>query len=111
MPRKIIEDKQITIAEARKMLEKEKREELGEFQRRTLDYAMKFAKITPAKAERLTEELVKKLQLDREEAVQIVNCMPKTIEELRTILAVKGRIILTSYLEEVLKVVNEFREK
>ncbi len=110
MPRKIIDSKLSPTAEAKKILERAKEEELGEFQRRTLDYAAKFSKISPAKAEKLVRELSEKYQLDRKDAIQIANCMPRYIEELRTILTVKGRIIGGTQLEDILKLVNGYRE-
>jgi DNA-directed RNA polymerase subunit F len=110
MPRKIIDSKPATTAEAKKTLEKAKEDELGEFQRRTLDYASKFSKITPAKAEKLVRELSDKFQLDRKDSIQIANSMPRYIEELRTILTVKGRIISVTQLDDILKLVNGFRE-
>jgi len=91
-------------------LERAKEEELGEFQRRTLDYASKFSKIPPAKAEKLVKELSEKFQLDRKDAIQIVNTMPRYVEELRTILTIKGRIIGATQLEDILKLVNNYRE-
>ena len=110
LPRKIIDSKPTTTAEAKKTLEKVKEDELGEFQRRTLDYASKFSKIPPAKAEKLVRELTEKHQLERKESIQIANSMPRYIEELRTILTVKGRIISATQLEDVLKLVNAYRE-
>ena len=110
MPRKIIDSKTTTTPEAKRTLEKVKEEELGEFQRRTLDYASKFSKIPPAKAEKLVRELTEKHQLDRKDSIQIANSMPRYIEELRTILTIKGRIISVTQLEEVLKLVNSYRE-
>jgi DNA-directed RNA polymerase subunit F len=110
LPRKIVDSKPTTTTEAKRTLEKVKEEELGEFQRRTLDYASKFSRIAPAKAEKLVRELTEKHQLDRKESIQITNSMPRYIEELRTILAVKGRIISGTQLEDILKLVNTFRE-
>ena len=110
MPRKIVDSKPATTAEARKTLEKAKEEELGEFQRRTLDYTTKFAKVSPQKAEKLVKELGEKFQLDRKDAIQIANTMPRYIEELRSILTVKGRIISGTQLEDMLKLVNGYRE-
>jgi len=110
LPRKIIDSKTTTTPEAKRTLEKVKEEELGEFQRRTLDYASKFSKIPPAKAEKLVRELTEKHQLDRKDSIQIANSMPRYIEELRTILTIKGRIISVTQLEEVLKLVNSYRE-
>ena len=111
MPRKIMDSKPATTAEARKTLERAKEDELGEFQRRTLDYASKFSKIQPPKAEKLVRELGEKFQLDRKDAIQIVNTMPRYIEELRTILTVKGRIISGTQLDDILKLINGYREE
>lgn len=91
-------------------MEKAKEDELGEFQRRTLDYASKFAKVPAPKAEKLVRELGEKFQLDRKDAIQIVNTMPRYVEELRTILTVKGRIISGTQLEDILKLVKGYRE-
>ena len=110
LPRKIVDSKPTTTAEAKKTLEKAKEEELGEFQRRTLDYASKFSKVTPQKGEKLVKELGEKFQLDRKDAIQIANTMPRYIEELRAILTVKGRIIGGTQLEDMLRLVNGYRE-
>ena len=109
MPRKIVDSKPTTTAEGRRILERAKEDELGEFQRRTLDYTSKFSKISPQKAEKLVKELGEKFQLDRKDAIQIANTMPRYIEELRTILTVKGRIIGGTQLEDMLKLVNGYR--
>ena len=110
MPRKIVESKATPTAEAKRTLERAKEEELGEFQRRTLDYASKFSRISPAKAEKLVRELSEKHQLDRKDAIQIANVMPQYLEELRTILTVKGKIVGASELQEILKLVHGYRE-
>jgi DNA-directed RNA polymerase subunit F len=105
-----MDSKPTPTAEAKRTLERAKEEELGEFQRRTLDYASKFSRISPAKAEKLVKELSEKFQLDRKDAIQIVNTMPRYTEELRTILTVKGKIVAASELEDILKLVNGYRE-
>ena len=110
MPRKIVDSKAATTAEAKRTLERAKEEELGEFQRRTLDYASKFSRISPAKAEKLVRELSDRFQLERRDAIQIANTMPRYTEELRTILTVKGKIIGASELQDILKVVNDYRD-
>ena len=68
-------------------------------------------RIPPAKAEKLVRELTEKHQLDRKESIQIANSMPRSYEELRTILTVKGRIISATQLEDILKLVNTYREE
>ena len=106
MPRKIINVEDITIAEAKKLMDKAG-EEVSEFQRRTYDYTIKFAKLDAKTAKRLVTKLEKKFGLSKKEAIQAVNCTPSSIEELRTILTVKGKVILTSQLEEMLSVIRE----
>lgn len=113
MPRRIITEEDITIAEAKSMLEKASKEagEIGEFQRRTIDYVSKFAKLNANQAKKLVKELVKEFKIEKSEAIQVVNCMPKSVEELRTILATKGKIIETEKLEKILETVNKYLEK
>jgi DNA-directed RNA polymerase subunit F len=108
MARKILQEKIVTNAEAQSILAKVKEDELGEFQRRTLDYARKFSKIAPDRAEKLVEELSSKLQLDRNDAIQIVNSLPKTIEELRAVLTVKGRFVSTDQLNGILEIMKRY---
>ncbi len=105
-----MDSKATPTAEAKRTLEKAKEEELGEFQRRTLDYASKFSRIPAAKAEKLVKELSEKFQLERKDSIQIVNTMPHYAEELRTILTVKGKIVGAAELENILKLVNGYRE-
>ncbi len=108
MSRKLLQEKIVTNSEAKGILEKVKEEDLGEFQRRTLDYARKFSKIPPNQAEKLVDELSSKLQLDRNDAIQIVNSLPKTIEELRAVLTVKGRFVSTDQLNGILEIMKRY---
>jgi DNA-directed RNA polymerase subunit F len=109
MPEKILSEKDITISEAKKLLEV-KKEELNQFQLRTLNYVTKFSKIDADKAEELVNKLIKKFDILREDAVQMVNCMPESIMELRTFFsASKKKIIITSRLEEVIRLLDDYR--
>ncbi|MDQ1281079.1 MAG: hypothetical protein QG670_2343 [Thermoproteota archaeon] len=108
MPIRVVDKKEITIAETKKMLEGIG--ELSQFQTRTLDYANKFSKIDPQKAEELVNKLTVKFEISRKEAVQVVNCMPQSIEELRVFFSTsRGKIMVTSQLEEMLKLLDEYR--
>ena len=106
MPRKILDQKDISTAEAKRILEKFNQDDLGEFQRRTLAYATKFSKTTPAKAEKALKELVEKYKLDPTQAIEVVNCIPDSREELRTMLATKGKVVASEQLEEILKLLS-----
>ena len=108
MARKILQEKIVTNSEAQEILGKVKEEELGEFQRRTLDYARKFSKLPADKGEKLVDELSSKLQLDRNDAIQIVNSLPKSIEELRAVLTVKGRFVSTDQLNGILEIMKRY---
>jgi DNA-directed RNA polymerase subunit F len=109
MARKILEQKLITNPEAKAILEKVKEEDLGEFQRRTLEFSRKFSKLPDKDAVKLTEDLHAKLQLERSDAIQIVNCLPTTVEELRAVLTVKGRFVSTEQLNGILEIMKRYR--
>ena len=106
--KKIIENKPLTLPEVKKTIEGLNRE-LNQFQRKTLDYTSTFSKTTATEAERLTSKLVKMLNIDKREAIQIVNCMPETIEELRVFLT-RHRVIETEKLEEAVKLLNKSKK-
>jgi len=108
MARKIMMEKAITNAEAKGVLEKVKEEELGEFQRRTLDFTRRFSKIPADRAAKLVEELASELQLDRNDAIQIVNTLPQSVEELRAVLTVKGRFVSTEQLSGILAIMKRY---
>jgi DNA-directed RNA polymerase subunit F len=111
MAKRALKEKLITIPEVKKLLENIKEEELDQLQRRTLDYASKFSKTNAESAETLRKNLVEKFELTEEEAVQIINSMPETIEELRIFLGGGRKIIETQKLEAMLKLLAEYRKK
>ena len=105
-----IRETDITIAEAYKLLKG--LEEPNPLQSRVLDYARKVAKVDPSKAAELVDKLIEKFSLERDRAVQIVNTMPESIEELRVFfVGLRGRLITTSQLNEILKLLDEYRVK
>jgi DNA-directed RNA polymerase subunit F len=111
MPRKAIKEQIITIPQVKKILEAIGEEQLDQFQRRSLDYASKFSKLDSETAEKLVTGLVEKFELEEEEVVQLVNCMPESVEEIRVFLAGGRRIVETSKLEEILAFLDEHRKK
>ena len=110
MSKKTETGKVLTLPEVKKLLESLGEENLDQFQRRTLDYASKFSKVKAEVAEKLVEKLVKEFGLEKEGAIQIVNCMPKSIEELRAFLTAGRRIIETSKLEAIVNLLDEHRK-
>jgi DNA-directed RNA polymerase subunit F len=110
MAKKATSEKLLTLSQVKKLLESIGEEELDQFQRRTLDYVSKFSRVNAGASEKLVEKLMGEFGLEEEEAVQIVNCMPKSIEELRTFLAGGRKIIEASRLEAVINLLDEYRK-
>jgi DNA-directed RNA polymerase subunit F len=109
MSKRELSESRLTLPQVKKALEEIGSENLDQFQRRTLDYVSKFSKVDPAKAVELVAKLVKEYELDEVEAVQIINCMPETVDELRVFLAGGRKIIDASKLALVVELLNESR--
>ncbi len=98
--------KLLTIAEAHQILQKIDVVKADQIQKRTLDYTSKFAKSTPESAKKLRKELETECGLSEEEAVEVVNVTPKSIEELRTFTSGWRKLLPTETLEKILKVLK-----
>lgn len=109
MGQRELSETKLTLPQVKKVLESIGEENLDQFQRRTLDYVSKFSKVDPVKAEELLAMLIKEYELDEVEAVQIINCMPETVDELRVFLAGGRKIIETAKLEKIVSILNESR--
>jgi DNA-directed RNA polymerase subunit F len=104
------EKKLLTLSEAHQILEKLDVEKADQIQKRTLDYASKFAKISAESAKRLRKQLETECGLSSEEAVEVINIMPKSIEELRTFTAGWRKLLPTETLEKMLKILKTGKE-
>ena len=109
MSKREVSESRLTLPQVKKILETIGEENLDQFQRRTLDYVSKFSKAEPQKAEELLQKLTKEYELEEAEAVQILNCMPETIDELRVFLAGGKKIIEASKLSQIVELLNENR--
>jgi len=103
----VVEKKEITVAEAKALLEA-KAEELDPLQRRVLDYTVRFAKTDSDNSEKLVKELMEKGEIDRPLAVQLANCMPGSIPEIRTFLG-RQRIISEEAINGILTIIKKYR--
>jgi len=108
MVRKIIKERKITMGEVLDVLNEE--DELGQFQLRVLDYVKKMTKINGKKSEELVKKLLELGDVTEEEAVQIVNIMPKSKEELKTIFYHRKTIIMEEFLNKILEILDAFRK-
>ena len=111
MARKALKERTITVPQVKEALEAIGEERLDQFRRRSLDYATKFTKVDPAVTDTLIKELREQFEVEEEEAVQIINAMPESIQEIRVFLAGGRRIIETSKLEKILVFLNKYRKK
>jgi DNA-directed RNA polymerase subunit F len=98
--------KLLTIPEANQILQRIDLEKADQIQKRTLDYTTKFAKAQADGARRLRKELEADCGLSEEEAVELVNIMPKSLEELRTFTSGWRKLLSTETLEKVLKILH-----
>ena len=98
--------KLLTIPEANQVLSKIDMEKADQIQKRTLDFTTKFAKVQADSARKLRKELETECGLSEEEAVELVNIMPKSVEELRTFTSGWRKLLSTETLEKILKILR-----
>jgi DNA-directed RNA polymerase subunit F len=103
-------EKKLTLPQVKKIMEDIGEENLDQLQRRTFDYVSKFAKSDLKASEKLLQKLQADFGVDEIEAVEIVNCMPKSVEELRVFLVGGRKIIETSKLEAMVNLLDEHRK-
>ncbi len=111
MARKALKERIVTVPQVKEALESIGEEQLDQLQRRSLDYATKFTKTDSVPIDTVLKELVEKFEMEEEEAVQILNAMPESIQEIRVFLAGGRKIIETSKLEKILVFLNKYRKK
>ncbi|MDR1993520.1 MAG: RNA polymerase Rpb4 [Nitrososphaerota archaeon] len=109
MSKSEVSESRLTLPQVKKVLESIGEENLDQFQRRTFDYVSKFSKTEPEKAEFLLQKLIKEYEFDEAEAVQIINCMPQTVDELRAFLAGGKKIIEAQKLSQIVDLLAENR--
>ncbi|RLE72098.1 MAG: hypothetical protein DRJ37_03610 [Thermoprotei archaeon] len=108
----VLSEKMITIAEVKKILEDSmKKGELNSIQLITLEYARSFTKIKEDGIEEVRRFLIEAKGLPEEVAIQIMNIMPKSIEELRTILATVSKTFTTEELTEIINELDKYRKE
>ena len=100
------EKKLLTIPEANQILQKIDVEKADQIQKRTLDYTTKFAKAQADAAKKLRKQLEEDCGLSEEEAVELVNIVPKSVEELRTFTSGWRKLLSTETLEKILRILH-----
>ena len=109
MSEREVSESKLSLPQVKKILDAIGEENMDQFQRRTFDYVAKFTKAGAEDAETLLTKLVNEYGLDENEAIQIINCMPESVEELRVFLTAGRKIIDSSKLAAIVELLNEKR--
>jgi DNA-directed RNA polymerase subunit F len=99
-----ISKKPITVHESKDFLSGIDVEKADQIQKRTLDYVMKFSKMSGSEARSLVLRLVKETGLTETQAAEVVNVMPKSREELRTFTVGWRQLTPTETLDKILQI-------
>lgn len=97
----VIKREIVTLSEVKKILETIPVDEMDQIQRWTFDYSKKFSKVDYEQAKEMADRLVAEGDLTNEEAVELVNVMPRSIEELRAFTFGWKKLIVTEKLERI----------
>ena len=103
----VVKKRMISLPEVKEILSKDNPESLDQIQRWTFDYVSKFAKIEPKAAKKMKQDLISQCGLTEEEAVEIINILPKSLPELRSFTFGWKKLILSETLEKILKIIDE----
>ena len=107
---KITKKEMIALPDVKEILETKKVDEMDQIQRWTYDYVNKFSKIDRKQAQKLVSELVSECGLTEEEAVEMVNILPSSLEEIRAFTFGWKKLILTSTSESILQKIAAVHE-
>jgi len=108
---KVLKERDITLVEVKKILEEKSKEEgLTIIEQATLEYVRKFSKLPYEQALKLIEEL-KKYGISETGSIQVVNIVPETVEELRTILMKEEVELTPETLKEIIELINSYRKE
>lgn len=102
----IIKKEVVTLAQVKEILESTKADDMDQIQRWTSDYVGKFAKVDSKSAQKMVRQLVDECDLTEEEAVEVVNIHPVSLEELRAFTFGWKKLILTDTLEKMLTILK-----
>ena len=110
MPKEIIKEEEVTLPQVKKLLAQRGKEGDLSFQQSiTLEHASSFSRMAPAVSAKVVEKLIKSYDMNRSQAVQIVNIAPTTIEELKSILQSRTTNLTDEQLIEIVDLIVKNR--
>ncbi|ACJ15892.1 DNA-directed RNA polymerase, subunit F [Thermococcus onnurineus NA1] len=117
--RKKLEERYLTIAETKELLERRKAEGVEEnpeepmfYEARvSLEHAERFAKLKPEQAVELKEKLIGLFEwLDERLAAKLVDLMPEDYFDIRVIFTKEDYMPTREEAEEIIKLLDDYRE-
>ncbi|MEM3402307.1 MAG: RNA polymerase Rpb4 family protein [Candidatus Hadarchaeales archaeon] len=108
--KRVIEERPVTLAEVKKILESQKKQEMDYGQRLSYDYAQKFAKVDAETAGKIREELVALGKLRENHIVTIIDLMPETKEDLEMIFYKERVGIAEEDFKKILEILDKYRK-
>ncbi|WP_297439122.1 RNA polymerase Rpb4 family protein [Thermococcus sp.] len=117
--RKKLEERYLTIAEAKELLEKRKAEGVEEnpeepmfYEARiSLEHAERFVKLRPEQAVKLKEKLIGLFEwLDERLAAKLVDLMPEDYFDIRIIFSKEDYMPTPEEAEEIIRLLGDYRE-
>ena len=103
----VVKKTMVSLPEVKEILSKTDIESMDQIQRWTHDYVSKFSKIEPKAAKKMKHDLTNQCGLTEEEAVEIINILPKSLPELRSFTFGWKKLILSDTLKKILKIIDE----
>jgi len=107
---KVTEETFITIAEARKILEKKEATagELGYEQKNALEHLKRFSKLGIKKTEEMADELKKIEKLKERHIAAIINMLPNSADEVRILFSNEMVELTDEDTKKILGIVKKF---
>ena len=107
MPKETLDKEPVSLPEVVTIFNKRKKAgELNYLQRIALEHAQRSAKIPGRKAKSLIKDLMEKFELSEQIAINIVNFVPETTDEMRIFIQDASRVYSTEEIEKMLELVN-----
>lgn len=112
--KRIISEEILTLSEVKGLLEEVKEErsreekELGYELRKAISHAETFAKLEPEISRNFLDELMKLEKMKPEIAVRIVDILPLTYDEIRSIYAKERYTLSEKELKDILDLVTKY---
>ncbi len=107
MVRKIISHRPVTYAEALEILRGRLKDEGTDIQYATLSYLERFIKCDKELASKTYRKLKEELKLSDEICIMLINILPQTPEEVRTVLASENITLTSDEINKILDILSE----